>query len=142
MPNIVILGAGIQGLSTAYYLTRKPGHNITLVDPARDACQGASGRPTAFLSGAKITDLNLDRLVKYSLALHTDLAATHDGATRWAHQKVLSYDVSYEDDASCGGEPALSLQPQGLEWLSNRAPWTRATWSASKELTSMSVSIS
>ena len=65
MSRTVILGCGIHGLSAAYALAllQGDGHSITIVDVANDACEGASGRPTAFLSGAHVHNDSLRKLL-------------------------------------------------------------------------------
>lgn len=47
--NIVIIGAGVMGASTAYYLSKSPSCTVTLVEKTDIAC-GASGKSGGFLA--------------------------------------------------------------------------------------------
>ncbi|KAK3635920.1 hypothetical protein LTR56_014458 [Elasticomyces elasticus] len=88
MPSIVILGCGIYGLSTAYALARiqNRGQDITVIDIAEHACEGASGRPTTFPRDAHVNEPDLEALLKYSLAMHAELSRRLNGrkSARWS----------------------------------------------------------
>lgn len=47
--HVVVLGAGVVGITTAYYLTER-GHTVTVLDRALDMASGASGRNGGQLS--------------------------------------------------------------------------------------------
>jgi len=47
--HVVVLGAGVVGITTAYYLSER-GHHVTVVDRADDVASGASGGNGAQLS--------------------------------------------------------------------------------------------
>lgn len=108
--QIVVLGCGIYGLSTAYYVAQLQGHshNITIINAAQHPCTGASGHLTAFLSGDNITEPAFDDVIPYSLALHADLASKFDGPARWQCGKVTSYDTDTTAEApgSSAKEPS------------------------------------
>lgn len=83
--KIVIVGAGIIGCTTAYYLTRHPLYssgscNITLLEASKHGqAQGASGK-----AGGLIAKWAYPRnLVAASFPEHERLAEEHDGASRW-----------------------------------------------------------
>lgn len=140
MSSIVILGAGIHGLSAAYGLAqlRGTGRSITIIDIADDACKGASGRPTAFLSDAQIHNDNLEQLIQYSLALHAQLAKDHQGSIEWQYESVQNYDARAVDAANQSQEKGKIVQtPEGFSWLASCPPWKDAQWSGPTEYCSM-----
>ncbi|KAI1811908.1 FAD dependent oxidoreductase [Poronia punctata] len=86
--HIVIIGGGIIGATTAYYLTRHSSynpliHHITLVE-ATSIAAGASGKAGGLL-GLWAYPMCLAPL---SYRLHADLAAEHDGPTRWGYRRL------------------------------------------------------
>lgn len=85
--NTVILGAGIIGLSTAYYLAKhQPPNTIHLVEPSPELFASASGYAAGFLArdwfGPGVSSLGA-----LSFDEHRRLAKVHDGATRWGYQR-------------------------------------------------------
>ncbi|KAK4910457.1 hypothetical protein LTR49_020892 [Elasticomyces elasticus] len=113
MPSIVILGCGIYGLSTAYALARiqNRGQDITVIDIAEHACEGASGRPTTFPRDAHVNEPDLEALLKYSLAMHAELSRRLNGRVRWQYQTAQNFDVTPADAAIDAEIPA------GFSWL-------------------------
>ncbi|KAL2145490.1 hypothetical protein VTI28DRAFT_7126 [Corynascus sepedonium] len=86
--NIVIVGGGIIGCTTAYYLTRHPKfnpalHTITLLE-ATSIASGASGKAGGLLALWAYPDC----LVPLSYRLHRELAAEHNGAQRWGYRRL------------------------------------------------------
>ncbi|KAH6893244.1 FAD dependent oxidoreductase [Thelonectria olida] len=87
--NIVIVGGGIIGCTTAYYLTRHPSfnpalHTITLLEAAPAVAPGASGKAGGLLALWAYPSC----LVPLSYSLHAELAAEHNGAQRWGYRKL------------------------------------------------------
>ncbi|KAM0479851.1 hypothetical protein ACHAPX_004428 [Trichoderma viride] len=87
--NIVIVGGGIIGCTTAYYLTRHPRfspalHTITLLEAAPAVAAGASGKAGGLL-GLWAYPASI---VPLSYRLHSELAAEHDGANRWGYRRI------------------------------------------------------
>ncbi|GJJ14727.1 hypothetical protein Clacol_008994 [Clathrus columnatus] len=86
--RIVIIGGGIIGCTTAYYLTRHPGFSktdihITLLEASTIAA-GASGKAGGLVAKwAYPRELSL-----ISFSEHERLANLHDGANRWGWRKV------------------------------------------------------
>ncbi|KAH7362652.1 oxidoreductase [Plectosphaerella cucumerina] len=86
--NIVIVGGGIIGSTTAYFLTRHPKfnpelHRITILEATAIAA-GASGRAGGLLALWAYPA----SLVPLSYRLHAELAAEHDGANRWGYRTL------------------------------------------------------
>ena len=93
MTHTVILGAGIIGASTAYYLlsSSSSSHKVTILDPCPPA-SGASGKSGGFIvrnwagpSTCSLADL--------SFRLHSMLASDHDGANKWGYRRARAVGV-------------------------------------------------
>ncbi|KAG6028157.1 hypothetical protein E4U41_000767 [Claviceps citrina] len=87
--NIVIVGGGIIGCTTAYYLTRHPKfnpalHTITLLEAGSSLAAGASGKAGGLLALWAYPAC----IVPLSYQLHAELAAEHDGARKWGYRKL------------------------------------------------------
>ncbi|KAI4132143.1 MAG: hypothetical protein LQ338_000897 [Usnochroma carphineum] len=84
----VIIGAGIIGTSTAYYLSRSgtPPSDIHLVEFSPDLFASASGYAAGFLARDwfPAASASLGRL---SFDLHKELAATHNGYEKWGYSR-------------------------------------------------------
>ncbi|KAF2462293.1 putative FAD dependent oxidoreductase [Lineolata rhizophorae] len=86
--NIVVVGGGIIGSTTAYFLSRHPSYdpskdNITLLEASKIA-GGASGKAGGLLA----TWAYPAALVPLSFRLHRELADAHDGRERWGYREV------------------------------------------------------
>ncbi|KAG8159798.1 hypothetical protein KVR01_010435 [Diaporthe batatas] len=86
--NIVIIGGGVIGSTTAYFLTRHPKfnpslHKITLLE-ATSIASGASGKAGGLLGLWAYPEC----LVPLSYRLHRELAEEHGGAERWGYRRL------------------------------------------------------
>ncbi|KAI0391433.1 FAD dependent oxidoreductase [Xylariaceae sp. FL0594] len=86
--HIVIIGGGIIGTTTAYYLTRHASfnpsiHHITLLE-ATSIAAGASGKAGGLL-GLWAYPMCI---VPLSYRLHAELASEHDGPSRWGYRRL------------------------------------------------------
>ncbi|KAJ5248879.1 hypothetical protein N7468_000330 [Penicillium chermesinum] len=86
--EIVIVGGGIIGCCSAYFLTRHPSydparHKITLLE-ATDIAGGASGKAGGLLAEWAYPS----NIVGLSYALHRELANEHDGKNRWGYRET------------------------------------------------------
>jgi glycine/D-amino acid oxidase-like deaminating enzyme len=86
--NIVIIGGGIIGCTSAYYLTRHSSfdpskHTITLLE-ASSIAGGASGKAGGLLGLWAYPS----SLVPLSYRLHKELSDEHGGADRWGYRAV------------------------------------------------------
>ncbi|KAI5803108.1 FAD dependent oxidoreductase [Geopyxis carbonaria] len=107
--EIVIIGAGIIGCTTAYYLTRHPSydpekHKITVLEATRIA-GGASGKAGGLLAVWAYPN----NLVPLSFRLHQDLASEHGGDELWGYRRV-----------SCGNLSATGRKRAELEGLGSQ----------------------
>ncbi|KKA25395.1 FAD dependent oxidoreductase [Rasamsonia emersonii CBS 393.64] len=86
--EIVIIGGGIIGCCSAYYLTRHPSydpsrHKITLLE-ATEIAGGASGKAGGLLALWAYPS----NIVPLSYKLHAELAKEHGGKERWGYREV------------------------------------------------------
>ena len=86
--NIVIVGGGIIGCTSAYFLTRHPSfdpskHSITLLEASKIA-GGASGKAGGLLALWAYPS----SIVPLSYRLHKELADEHGGVERWGYRAV------------------------------------------------------
>ncbi|WVF72077.1 hypothetical protein IAT40_006889 [Kwoniella sp. CBS 6097] len=114
--NILIIGGGIAGVSTAYFLAthplRSPATRITLVEGTKIAA-AASGKSGGFLAkdwhGSATADLSA-----MSYDLHKSLAEEFGGKENWGYRTVDT--LSIETDASRKSKRSSPLPwlPEGL----------------------------
>ncbi len=107
---MVIVGGGIIGLCTAYYLSqaRKSGRSITIVDSAARLFAGASGKANGIL-GDYGFEREAEPLGKLSWELHQQLASVHRGQAVWGYRDVMIYDMRHaapDDSALLAPVPA------------------------------------
>lgn len=90
MATTVIIGSGIIGLSTAYYLSkRQPGSSIHLVDSSPELFASASGYAGGFLAKDWFPPVVMP-LAELSYKEHVKLAEEHNGRERWAFAKCVT----------------------------------------------------
>lgn len=87
--HIVIIGGGVIGCTTAYFLTRHAKydpaiHKITIIEAAGIA-SSASGKAGGLLG---LWANRAVETVPLSFRLHEDLAREHDGEKRWGYRKL------------------------------------------------------
>ncbi|POS76742.1 FAD dependent oxidoreductase [Diaporthe helianthi] len=112
MADTVIVGAGIIGVSTAFYLSKhQPGGTIHLVDSSPELFASASGYAGGFLARDWF-GTGVASLAALSFDEHKRLADLHDGASKWGYSRSTS--LSYTA-ASQG--PGRRSQ-RGEDWLS------------------------
>ncbi|SCZ96441.1 BZ3500_MvSof-1268-A1-R1_Chr8-2g10195 [Microbotryum saponariae] len=95
--SIFIIGGGIQGVCTAYYLTqlaKKHGRSISVtILEGSGIAAGASGKAGGLLAldwhGPSTSSLS-----SLSYKLHCDLANEHDGGRRWGYRTLDTLSVS------------------------------------------------
>ncbi|KAF2859201.1 oxidoreductase [Piedraia hortae CBS 480.64] len=117
--KIVIVGGGIIGCTTAYYLTRHPSYDpakykITLLE-ASDIAGGASGKAGGLLAKwaypASLAQLSFD--------LHAELANQHDGASKWGYRRLNCGDFSCAPSSTKKSHPAKNIPSDITTWISS-----------------------
>ncbi|KAL6882884.1 nucleotide-binding domain-containing protein [Trichoderma longibrachiatum] len=109
MADTVILGSGVIGLSTAYYLLQhQPGSTIHLVDSANELFASASGSAGGFLARDWFRP-ELAALGALSFEEHRRLAEEENGRENWGYAKSVT--LSYEPDGPLMGGK------RGEDWL-------------------------
>lgn len=138
--STVILGGGITGLSTAYYLalagqeaiaSGKPGgiNSIFVLDPSSQICAGASGQNEGVVGDSGFPE-KVTPLGHLSYTLHNQLANEHNGPENYGYSGLKIHTVfSNGYDPS---NPRLPFPVQRQENLSDLPPWIRVptTWQA------------
>ncbi|KAH8661932.1 FAD dependent oxidoreductase [Xylariales sp. PMI_506] len=100
MSATVILGSGIIGASTAFYLLKhQPGSAIHLVEASPELFASASGFAGGFLAKSWFSP-EVAELGALSFEEHRKLAEKEDGATRWGYAPSTSITLS---PSSSGG---------------------------------------
>ena len=98
--SIVIIGAGVIGLSAAYYLATsvqpRPS-SITVLDSSSELFQCASGRSAGFLAKDWFHPSTRE-LGELSFKLHRELAEAFNGRQRWGYAGSTSLSVSQIQD--------------------------------------------
>ncbi|ANB11370.1 Tda3p [Sugiyamaella lignohabitans] len=103
--EIVIVGAGIIGVCTAYYLTQHPDfdstrHHITILEARRPA-GGASGKAGGLLALWAFPQ----QIVPLSFKLHQELSDLYNGEKEWGYRRL--------DTLSIEGNLTTKKKPTG-----------------------------
>lgn len=120
--NIVIIGGGIIGSTTAYYLTRHPLYNpslhrITLLE-ATGIASAASGKAGGLLALWAYPKC----IVPLSFRLHKELAAEHGGKERWGYRGVGVGSIALEGRGI--GRGSIRAAEVGVEGLKEEVETT------------------
>lgn len=112
-----MLGAGIIGLSTAYYLARlskESGveHAIHIVEPCPQLFSSASGKAGGFLAKDWFNP-TMAPLGELSFRLHQELAEQNNGRAKWGYSPSISY--SLDRNASLRGDSDTESSNQDLD---------------------------
>ncbi|ORY17799.1 FAD dependent oxidoreductase-like protein superfamily [Clohesyomyces aquaticus] len=103
--NTVILGSGIVGLSTAYYLSQSPKtrpESIHLVDSSPKLFHCASGLAGGFLAADWFAP-SVAPLGALSFRLHRELAEQHSGSKIWGYSLSTGASLSQDSEAAVDG---------------------------------------
>lgn len=122
MNSTVILGSGLIGVSTAYYLSEHQiPSTIHLVDPSPELFSSASGFAGGFLAkdwfsrpSASLGILSFDE--------HRKLAEKHDGRANWGYTKSSTFSHSHV--------PSTREGKRGDDWLRTGQSRAQATTAA------------
>lgn len=100
----VIIGAGIIGTSTAYYLSQTSKNTIHLIEASPQPFASASGFAAGFLARDWFSP-SLSKLGELSFDLHRQLAEDNNGHDRWGYSQ------------STGTSLAETIGKNGADWL-------------------------
>lgn len=111
----IILGGGIIGLSTAYYLSLlEPelvaNHQIHIIDSASELLLSASGYAGGFLAKDWFNP-SVSSLGEASFRLHKELAEANNGSKNWSYMPSIAYSLAIE------ARGVSSSQGGGDDWL-------------------------
>ncbi|KAM3080371.1 hypothetical protein ACMFMG_005329 [Clarireedia jacksonii] len=114
--NIVIIGGGIIGCTSAYFLTRHPSFNpattkITIVE-AQSIASAASGKAGGLLA----LWARPESIVPLSYKLHAELAKEHDGAKRWGYRQVYCGSIGATARLLPETDPSQTAESGGEVW--------------------------
>ncbi|KAK2609161.1 hypothetical protein QQS21_002243 [Conoideocrella luteorostrata] len=106
MATTVIVGTGIIGLSTAYYLSKhQPGTTIHLIDSSPDLFTSASGYAGGFLARTwHEHDPRVAALAALSFDEHSKLAEEEGGHDKWEYSKAESLIYTRTKDNTVEGD--------------------------------------
>lgn len=91
MPPTFILGSGIIGVATAYYLSdHETPSSIHIVDPSPELFTSASGYAGGFVAEDWFSPQSAS-LGALSYSQHRKLAADNDGASKWGYAPTTPY---------------------------------------------------
>ena len=95
MSQTVIVGGGIIGFSTAYYLATRlgDGSSITVNENHVSPFKGASGQATGILGDYGFDDAATP-LGKCSWELHNSLADEYDGRNEWGFSDIIVHKLN------------------------------------------------
>lgn len=106
--STIILGAGIIGTSTAYYLSQRPGSGtIHLIEPSPELFASASGKAGGFVAEDWFGPATAE-LGELSFKLHRELAEQHDGQKKWGYSRSTGSSLVVA---------ATKGKKKGKEWL-------------------------
>ncbi|CDK29243.1 unnamed protein product [Kuraishia capsulata CBS 1993] len=130
--HIIIVGAGIIGVCSAFYLTRHPKfdkekYHITILESKRVA-GGASGKAGGLLALWAFPQ----QIVPLSFQLHQDLAEEFSGAENWGFRRLTTVSVEGDLTKENAARPAskakrvtknsIKIHDQGVDGNSNLPP--------------------
>ncbi|KAF2865903.1 FAD dependent oxidoreductase-like protein superfamily [Massariosphaeria phaeospora] len=111
MSNTVILGSGIIGLSTAYFLSQSgktAPQSIHLIDTSPKLFHCASGLAGGFLASDWFAP-SVAPLGALSFRLHNELADKNNGRRTWGYSQSTANSFNQDSEAAVGGS--------GEDWL-------------------------
>lgn len=112
-PQVVVVGGGIIGASTAYYLSAKGARPI-VIEAVSPACS-ASGKAGGFLALDWCDGNAVGPLARRSFALHAELAATL--GVDCGYRRVRTHSISVRQPGQRAGPPAAVFAKKRLPSL-------------------------
>ena len=111
----IIVGSGVIGVSTAYYLSLHPSYDakrtpIYLIEATSEPFQSASGYAGGFLAKDWFSSASAS-LGELSFKLHKELANEFNGKRNWSYAKSTALSMSIDDTGVSG------KKQRGEDWL-------------------------
>ncbi|RYP77526.1 hypothetical protein DL771_001099 [Monosporascus sp. 5C6A] len=141
MATTVILGAGIIGVSTAYYLSEhQPGSTVHLVEPSSELFASASGYAGGFIAKDWFSPASAE-LGALSFEEHRKLADKDGGAEKWGYAPSTSISLTPSKnkkrvDAWCRDGASRAEAANGEPFPGVPPSWLRRVESDAVEVTS------
>jgi len=112
--HVLIAGAGIIGLSTAYYLQKNHGiQSVTLIDPSGEIAPAASGKAGGFLALDWNDQTYTEQLTRRSFSLHQELADAL-GAFSIQYRRLTCAAVNVNPQVKMARPKGKKMQ--GVQW--------------------------
>ncbi|KAK6511097.1 hypothetical protein TWF481_000019 [Arthrobotrys musiformis] len=109
--NVVVIGGGIVGVSTAYYLSHHESNPfVTLIEASSIAC-GASGKAGGLLA-LDWHGNDTASLARLSYQLHASLAEEFNGRERWGYRELTTLEINCTQ-----GKPPTRQVANVPDWL-------------------------
>ena len=126
----VIIGAGIIGTSTAYYLSQISKNPIHLVEVSPQLFASASGYAAGFLARDWFSP-SLSALGELSFDLHKQLAEEHNGHVIWGYSQTTGTSLAEivgknGADWLMEGVSRSTAAANSLKSSGNRPPWMKS----------------
>ncbi|KAI9281035.1 FAD dependent oxidoreductase [Sporodiniella umbellata] len=117
--HIIIIGAGVVGSATAYYLSRSESCKVTIIEKVSVAC-AASGKSAGFLAYGWSEEDHMIQFSNASFKLHQELAKTLDGPKNYDYRPCESYETTFDGEGSIESpikwmNPPTSVKKTGSE---------------------------
>jgi glycine/D-amino acid oxidase-like deaminating enzyme len=126
--STVIIGAGINGLATAFYFARgqKRRTNTSIIETSSDVVSAAAGKANDVLPDYDHSPPVAD-LAHLSWKLHLELATTYNGAENWGYAETLRHELFNinVENGNENGEQRLQPQYPLPEWLRGREKYSQ-----------------
>ncbi|KAM0787239.1 hypothetical protein ACM66B_006476 [Microbotryomycetes sp. NB124-2] len=118
--KVCIIGGGIQGVCTAYYLSKRGCKDVTILEGSSVAA-GASGKAGGLLA-LDWHGPTTSSLAALSYGLHKQLANEHDGQSKWGYRTLDTLSVSADlTKSKQARKPIKDHQRDWFHWLSKDA---------------------
>ena len=112
---MVIAGAGIMGITTAYYLARDFGVRCTLIDPTGSIAPAASGKAGGFLAKDWNDYTSTGPLTRRSFQLHQDLA-DQLGPESIQYRRLTCAGITVNEKTENTPRRPRGKKLEGIEW--------------------------
>ncbi|KAI8350372.1 FAD dependent oxidoreductase [Blakeslea trispora] len=116
--HIVIVGGGVIGACSAYFLSKHDNAKVTLIEKTDIAC-GASGKSGGFLAlDWSDSQPGMKELSRASFQLHKALAEELNGAETYGYRAMNTYSIVFDPTlGDQGGKKKKKNTPPEIHWI-------------------------